>query len=433
MTSAEAHVVKPTGMAAARELFSIRNYRLLWIGQIISDFSDSMTNLALMLMINRLTGSVTAMASMSIVLMLPRLLFGFVAGVYVDRLDRRKLMVYSYLLRGALVLGFLLVKSSDMIWLFYLIGFLQGGVATFFEPARSALLPNLVPADSLMAANSITVTSQNIFYTLGYSAAGVLIGLFDSFELIYIINAAAFCLSAFIIDRICYKPVNTGKKRNLTPSIFLSQIRDGIKISFGSRLLAGNIVALGLTMLGAGATNVLTVPLMVNDLGISETWMGATGISETAAMIISGSLIAAMSSRLNPLRMVPWALAGFGASMIMVFAVHNIWQVMAVLFMSSLFIPAINSPTQTILKSAVPDALRGRVNSARMVIVMMANLTSMGAAGVLADKLGTGNVFIISGSLAVLGGLAAALIFRGVRLEPIACKEDPVTGEIISC
>jgi MFS family permease len=266
---------------------------------------------------------------------------------------------------------------------------------------------------------------------LGYSAAGVLVGLFDSFAAIFIVNSVAFCISAVLIHQIQYSPEKPAGRRTLTPSIFLTQVRDGIRISFGSRLLVGNIAALGLTMLGAGATNVLTVPLLVNDLKIPETWMGGTGISETVAMIIGGSLIAGLSTRINPTRVVPWSLIGFGMGMIMVFAVRDIWQAMGVLFFSSLFIPGINSTTQTILQTAVPDALRGRVNSARMVIVMIANLASMGAAGVLADKMGAGNVFIISGSLAILGGLAAMLIFRGVKLEPIAYEADSMTGEII--
>ena len=156
-----------------RQVFSIRNYRYLWGGQVISDFGDSMTQLALLLIINRLTGSVSAMATMSIALMLPRLLFGFIAGVYVDRLNRKHLMILSDILRGCFVLGFLLVDSPDKLWLFYLIGFLQGSVATFFEPARSALLPNLLPREGLLAANSIAQTSQTIFYTLGSAAAGV--------------------------------------------------------------------------------------------------------------------------------------------------------------------------------------------------------------------------------------------------------------------
>ncbi|MEM5776366.1 MAG: MFS transporter, partial [Anaerolineaceae bacterium] len=375
-----------------------------------------MTNLALLLMINRLTGSVTAMATMSIVLMLPRLLFGFIAGVYVDRLDRQKLMVYSYLVRGALVLGFLLVNTQQAIWVFYLIGFLQGCVATFFEPSRSALLPNLVPADGLLAANSITTTSTNIFYTLGNAAAGVMIGTLDTYKPIYILNAAMFFLSALLISRIHYTPLNVQRKKNLTLSLMIHQVGQGMRLSFGNRLLGGTLAAMSLTMLGMGAVNVLLTPFIINDLGISAAWMGATGISQMTAMVISGSIIAGLASRISPIRFTPFTLIGFGLAVMTTFFAKNIWQVAAILFLQSLFVPGITSFTQTILQVTVPDMVRGRVNSARMVLVMTASLISMGAAGVLADKVGTATVFLFSGAFAVLGGLAAMLIFKGEKL-----------------
>ena len=415
--------VKPA-QSITRQLLGIRNYRLLWIGQVFSDFSDSMTSLAVLLMINRLTGSVTAMATMSIAIMLPRLVLGFFAGVYVDRLNRKHLMVYSYLLRAVIVAGFLLVDSPDRIWLLYVVGFLQGSAATFFEPARSALLPRLVPEQALLAANSFTITSQYIFYMLGSAAAGVLVGVFDSFGPIFLINSAAFLLSALLISRIDHTPVNGGQKR-LSMQIFVNQLAEGLKLSFGNRLLTGTIVSFALTMLGTGATNVLMVPFLINDLGVPETWMGATGIGQTVAIVICGSLMTALSNRVSPTRIIPWALIGFGVGTALVAAAHNIWGVLVFLFASALFIPAISSTAQTILQVAVPDRLRGRINSARMVVVITANLISMGAAGVLADRMGAGNVFILSGACAVLGGIAALLIFRGMPLKPILVDEKP--------
>ncbi len=432
MSTAEQTAEVPVVKTNARDLFRIRNYRLLWLGQILSDFGDSMTSLALLLMINRLTGSVTAMATMSIVLMLPRLLFGFIAGVYVDRLDRQKLMIYSYVVRGALVLGFLLVNTQEAIWVFYLIGFLQGCVATFFEPSRSALLPNLVPSDGLLAANSISTTSTNIFYTLGNAAAGVMIGTLDTYKPIYIINAAMFLLSALLISRIRYTPVGTRPKKNLTVALLIHQAVQGMRISFGNRLLSGTIAAMSLTMLGMGAVNVLLTPFIINDLGISATWMGATGISQTAALVISGSIIAGLASRINPIRYTPFTLIGFGLAIMATFLTHNVWQVIGILFIQSLFIPGITSFTSTILQVSVPDAMRGRVNSARMVLVMTASLISMGAAGMLADKIGTATVFLFSGAFAVLGGLAAMLIFRGEQLSQIPIDEDIFDSSISS-
>src|SRR6476660_5322653 len=135
-----------------RDLMKNRNFRFLWLGQVISDFGDSLTNLALLFLINKLTGSTAALATMLIVLTVPQITFGLVAGVYVDRLDRKRIMIVSDLLRGLLVLGFVPVASPNLGWLLYVVAFVQASIGTRFTPARSALLPNIVPAAGLMAA-----------------------------------------------------------------------------------------------------------------------------------------------------------------------------------------------------------------------------------------------------------------------------------------
>ena len=101
---------KKTGL---RDLIKIPNFRYLWTGQIISNFGDSMTSLALLLLVNKLTGSTAALATMMIVIAIPSLTFGMIAGVYVDRLNRKKIMVFSDLFRGLFVLGFLFTPSRN--------------------------------------------------------------------------------------------------------------------------------------------------------------------------------------------------------------------------------------------------------------------------------------------------------------------------------
>ena len=413
-----------------RSLLAIRSYRLVWSGQMVSDFSDSLTRMVLLLMINRITGSVASIASLTIVLMLPRLLFGFAAGVFVDRLNRKHLMVLSGILRGAFVLGFLLIDSPERLWLLYLIAFLQGSVATFFEPARMALLPNLVPAEGLLAANSVSMTSQSIFMILGSAAAGVLVGQLDSYAPIFLANSAAFLLSALLIGAIRYQHAPRAQTRDISGRLFLAELWEGIRISFGTRVLLGTIAAIGLTMLGVGATNVLMIPMLVNDLRIPETWLGATNAGEAIGILIGGGLIAALSARFRPTHLVTIGLVGLGAGLAAIAFAENIWHVIAIELLLGMFIPAVNSSTQTILQTAVPDTLRGRTGAARMVLVMLVNLVSMGLAGGLADRMGARNVFILGGACAVLGGIAALMIFRGVDIHPNRPIEPELTQEI---
>src|SRR6476646_2699414 len=116
-------IAVPQQTESVKSILKNRNFRYIWSAQLISDFGDSLTNVALLFLINSLTGSAAAVATMFIVLTVPQVTFGLVAGVYVDRLDRKRIMIMSDLARGFLVLGFALVGSRDLIWLLYSIAF----------------------------------------------------------------------------------------------------------------------------------------------------------------------------------------------------------------------------------------------------------------------------------------------------------------------
>ena len=129
--------------------------------------------------VNQITGSTAALATMAIVLAIPQVTLGLVAGVYVDRFDRKRIMLASDFLCALLVLGFVGVDASHL-WILYGLGFLQATVGTLFTPARGALLAQLLPQEALLAANSLTQTSRILANLLGVGAAGVLVGTLGS-------------------------------------------------------------------------------------------------------------------------------------------------------------------------------------------------------------------------------------------------------------
>ena len=130
---------QPTAISA-RDLLKIRNFRLLWGGQIVSNFGDAITQLTLILYINRITdGSTQAIAGLLIALALPMATLGLVAGVFVDRWDRKRTMIVSDLLRGILTLGFVAAAVWQQLWLIYLLAFLHATVSSFFGPVGSKL------------------------------------------------------------------------------------------------------------------------------------------------------------------------------------------------------------------------------------------------------------------------------------------------------
>jgi MFS family permease len=396
------------------DLLRIRDYRNLWLGQLISNLGDSMTSLALLLLVNELTGSTAALATMTILLTVPRLTFGLLAGVYVDRWNRKKIMIISDLLRGLFVLGFLLVNSVDQIWLLYVITFIQASIGTFFLPARSALIPNIVPKEGLMTANSVSQTTNIVMSVVGTGLTGFLVGIIDGYWLVFLLDAATFFSSLVMISLIRYQQLSRDNDEKVTVKVVFQQLRVGLKTTFGHRVLAGAIIAAGVTMLGLGMVNILLVPLIVNDLQIPKTWFGAIELSQTLAMIISGVLIAGIASRFKPTHMlsVGLILTGIGVGLMSLPA--NVWHVMIIIFVIGFFITPVNVSVQTIVQTAVPDEVRGRTSAANGVLLSSASVLSMAVAGVLADAIGVRTVFIVGGGFTILAGIIANFIFQGV-------------------
>jgi len=180
-----------------------RNFRLLYIGQTISQLGDWFNSVAVFALLLDLTGSATAVAWMMIVQFLPVAVVGPVAGVVVDRVDRRRLMIAADLLRGALILGLLLVRSREQVWIAYVVMSLTVSATAFFEPARTATIPNLTSADELMPANALASATWSAMLAIGASVGGLVTAIAGR-NVAFVVNAASFFASAWFIGRTVY-------------------------------------------------------------------------------------------------------------------------------------------------------------------------------------------------------------------------------------
>src|SRR6266702_767212 len=138
-----------------------RNFALLWFGQLISLTGDYVLIVALPFYTYQLTGSVLATGVMFLVQALPGLFLGSLAGVFVDRWDRRWTMIASDLLRAGVLLFLLLARSRDLVWIIYAVAFTEQLISLFFIPAKGAIIPNLVEEQHLMAANSFAASRRS--------------------------------------------------------------------------------------------------------------------------------------------------------------------------------------------------------------------------------------------------------------------------------
>ena len=411
-----------------RAILRIPDFRRLWVAQTISDIGDGLTNLTLLLVVIRLTGSTAALALMAIALAVPAIIVGPISGVFVDRWDRRKVMLAADLLRAALVLGFLVVRSADQVWILYLLGVAHASVGTFFTPARTALVPRVVPAGGLMAANSLNQITRVIAGVLGASAAGVLVGVADVTWPAFVVDAGTFIVSFLFVSRVTTGGRPTGEGHVAGVGVFDS-LREGLAIVAHSRILVGTMVGAGVTMLGLGAVNVLFIPLMIHELGVPATWLGVADIAQTASMILAAGTVAMLAARLRPTSLVVAGLAGIAVIIGLVGGVSSVWQVAVLMFAVGWFVTPLEASLMTIVQTTTGDSHRGRIAATLHAVMAAASVTSMGLAGVFADVIGVRLVFVLAGVVVGIAAIAAALLFRGVRYGAITSEGAHDTRE----
>jgi len=394
-----------------RELFKIRDYRLIWTGQAVSNFGDALTNLALLLTTQALTGSAAAVATTAIAIALPTLLFGLVAGAYVDRWNRKRVMIVSDLFRTSFVLAFLLVTTVDRMWILYVVAFIQASLGTFFTPAKSAYLPRIVGADHLIAANSVSQMTQIVFGLIGTAIAGVIAAMNETLALAYIIDAGTFLISLAAISMV--RTDGKSHRTEVEPTTILADIRVGLRILADSRLLRGVLLGAGVMMLGIGATNVLLVPLIVEELMVPETWFAGFEGAQVVSMIAASAITASLARRFGTTNLIVAGVLGIGVAVAAISTVQAPWQMVVILFLAGWAIAPLQASASTLVQTEVDDSVRGRAGSALNTILTGANVVSMAFAGTLAAGIGVRNVFLVSGAIAIVAAGLAAWMFRG--------------------
>jgi DHA3 family macrolide efflux protein-like MFS transporter len=406
-----------------RDVLRLRNYRLLWLGQLISEAGDGLTNLTLLLLVNALTGSTAALAAMAIVLAIPPLTIGLVAGTYVDRLDRRRIMLASDLARGVVVLGFILVGSVSTLWLLFVLAFVQSAVGTFFTPARGAILPRIVERDGLLAANSLAQATRVVSTVIGSALAGLIVGILGTFWPAFVLDSLTFFMSFALIGRL---PAAVGAIEVAEHAA--AGVRDavlvGLRTIIRSRVLSTTILALAVAMLGLGAVNVLFVPFVVRVLQVGPVWLGPVEMAQSASMILASGLIGVLARRLAPTSIVTIGMAGVAVTIAAVGTVAAIWQLLALMFAIGWFVVPLQAAVVTVLQQSTPDGERGRVMSVVQAAMSAAGILSMGFAGIVGDAIGVREVLLAAGAIVGAGFLVALVGYR--RRDPVRSASDAV-------
>ena len=175
-----------------------RNYRRYWLSGCISQIGDWFNYIAIFVLLSRLTGSGQAVSWFLIAKYLPPAVLGPVAGVIADKFSRKKILVTCDLMRAVLVLGYLLIRDSDYVWLVYVLAFIQESIWTFYHPARQAAVPNLCSREELSIVNGLSGASWSVMLAFGAALGGFFTAHFG-WQAAIIADCCSFLVSASIM------------------------------------------------------------------------------------------------------------------------------------------------------------------------------------------------------------------------------------------
>ena len=337
-------------------------FRNLWCGQVVSELGDWLNSIAIYALILKLSDSGMAMAGAMMAKLLPIVLVSPIAGVIVDRVSRKRVMIISDLLRCGVVLGFLLVEDQGTLWLVYTLVIVEISLSGFFEPARSAIIPSLVPKKDLVTANALSGSTWSVMLAFGAALGGVVVHLFG-IRAAFILDACTFLVSAWFISRITNQPKL--EKKALPKQTGYQEFVESMRYIWSepmilvlSLLKAGLAVAGGImTMIPLMASKVLSGSL---SLGIGILY-SARGLGAALGPILVKRIFGESA------RVLQLAIAGafFLKALSYLFIAHsnNLWTLSLGVALATLFGSIIWVFSSALIHLSVPNGYLGRVFS----------------------------------------------------------------------
>src|SRR5579864_1417178 len=203
--------------AYARLVRGNRNFRRLWLAQIVSEIGDWFYTLSIYTLLLELTGRPSSVALALVLQVLPQTLIGPTAGVVNDRLRRKHVMIAADLVRFAVVLAMLLVRSRSTVWLVYPLLLAETTMAAFFEPARSSVIPNIASEGEILVANTLSSATWSVNLLVGASVGGIVAAFFGR-DAVFVLNALSFLASAILISGMRFAEPHAESAAPLQPS-----------------------------------------------------------------------------------------------------------------------------------------------------------------------------------------------------------------------
>lgn len=383
-----------------------RNYRYVWLGQVVSEVGDHFNSIAVLSLALKLTGSGSAAGSVMIARTLFAMAAGPISGVVLDRFDRKRIMIASDVLRAVIALGFVAVLYNQQTWMLYVLSGLLMFASPFFTSGRSAILPRITDPEELHTANTLTQTTAWLTLSIGTLFGGVSTMRFG-YEWAFVVNAMSFVFSAWAIWQMRspeghFRPDRSRSAAQHHPGAYWADFMDSLRYMRATPLVLAIALAWVGWATGGGAAQVLFT--LFGEIVFNR---GAAGIgiiwSAAGFGLVGGGIIAHRLGKRMSFGQYKDTISGMfvvhGVTYVAFALMPNIWLSSLFVGISRIAMGSINVLNRTMLLTHVPDRYRGRVFSTAEMMMNTTMLLSLALASVATDYFPIRTIGAIAGCL----------------------------------
>jgi MFS family permease len=389
-----------------------RDFRLLWIGQLISVTGSQMQLVAINWHVYLLTKSPLALGGVGLVRVLPIILCSLVGGVVADAVDRKRLMLATQgtMLICAALLAVMTAVGLHSIWPIYALTAIASAALAFDNPARQAMLPTLVPMEDFPNAVSLGIVVFNSAMIVGPALAGFLLSIRGP-ALIYAVNAASFI--AVIIALLLMSARGRSEAEKQVAQINFGALREGLRFVWRTPIIVQTMTLDFVATFFASATALLPI-FAAEILNVGARGLGLLAAAPGAGSIISGLVMARLGVTRKQGKVILASVAVYGAATVVFGLSRWFWLSLSMLAITGAADTVSTVLRQTIRQLVTPNHLRGRMTSVNMIFFMGGPQLGEMEAGAVAALIGASLSVVIGGVGCLIAVAAAGLWARNL-------------------
>ncbi|HET9757462.1 MAG TPA: MFS transporter [Candidatus Limnocylindrales bacterium] len=424
----------------------------LWLSQAATQIGGNMVLFALTVVVSENNPN-TAVSLLILSFLVPAVLVSAVAGVYVDRVDRRLMLIATNVLRGLAMIGLFLV--GDFLLLLLLLNLFVSTVTVFFAPAEAAMIPEVVPRRQLLAANGVFTLTLNAAFAIGFALLGPLVINIAGPQAVILVVAALYFLAAVFCWTLPSSPpparaTNGGGAVGQTQKAMestLAQLREGFDFIRGNRQIGWSLLYLGITASLVGVLGVLGPDFAQSALGLRPKDTAIIVLPLGAGIVMGILLLNSYGKFLPRRRVIEGGLIVLGVMLALLSVAGPISQflqnvdragslldlsavtsllaiVVFIAFIAGIAYSAVAIPAQTQLQEDLPEDVRGRVYGVLFMLVSVSSFVPIIVVGPISDLIGTATVMLIVATGVLAAGVASVFL-RDPNLGVAGATADP--------